>query len=173
MKEIKYQGNYITVTEEEINGHIYERAQLREGVRVIPIQNNKVLLMSEFRPHEKDYRWKLVSGWCDKEKRSPLEHAQEELAEELGMQAENWKEFFNSILPNATLSPSTHYFLCENISELEEKVENPDVGADINGHDWFSFDEIFHLINEGKMWPDDATMVVLWHLYNLKNKKQS
>jgi len=32
LSEIKYQDKYITVTEEYISNHVYERAQLRVGV---------------------------------------------------------------------------------------------------------------------------------------------
>ncbi|MCI5050689.1 MAG: NUDIX domain-containing protein [Candidatus Pacebacteria bacterium] len=172
MKEIKYQGNYLTLSEEVINNHVYERVSLRPGVHVMPVKNEKILLMHEYRPHEKKSRWKLVSGWVDKEHMSPLDHAKEELAEEVGMQAKNWSELYNTHFPNATINGNTYYFLCSEVSELEIKIENPDIGAEVHGYDWFDLDTIFHYLNEGKIWPDDSTLAMIWYLTNQKNKKQ-
>jgi len=165
MKEIKYQGKYITTSEEEINGHMYERTELQPGVHVLPIRDNKILLINELRVHEKAARWKLVSGWCDKDNLSPQEHAQEELAEEVGMQAKHWEEFFNASVPNATVSLNTRYFVCTDISDIEEKIHNPDSG-EVLDYGWFTYDQIFALINACKMWPGSSTMMAIWYLYN-------
>lgn len=172
MKQIIYQGKYITTSEEEINGHIYERTELIPNVHVLPIRDNKILLMNEFRTHEKSSRWKLVTGWAEKKGKTLLEHAQEELAEEVGMQAKSWKEFFDASVPHATVNLNTHYFVCTDISELAEKIDNPDVGCIVNKYDWFTFGQIFELINNGKMFPDESSMIALWYLYS-HNKKQS
>lgn len=167
MKHIKYQGKYITTSEEEINGHVYERTELIPNVHVLPIRDSKILLMNEFRTHEKTSRWKLITGWAEKEGKTLVEHAQEELAEEVGMQAENWEEFFDGSAPNATVSLNTHYFICTDISELDEKVNNPDTSIVLE-YDWFSYEEIFELINVGKMYPDESSMIALWYLYSKK-----
>ncbi len=160
-----YQGKYIKITEEEIHGHTYERTSLLPNVHVLPIRDNKILLMNEYRTHEKSSRWKLISGWCDKENKKPLDHAQEELAEEVGMQAEYWEEFFDGSSENATVNYNTHYFVCKNISELPEKIESPDSG-EVLDYDWFRLDQIFDMINQGKIWPGASTMVAVWYLYN-------
>lgn len=168
MKQVRYQGNYIAISEELINGHTYERTALMSNVHVMPIRDNKILLMNEFRTHEESARWKLITGWAEKPGKSLLEHAVEELAEEVGMQAGYWKEFFNSAAPNATVNLNTHYFVCKDIAKLKEKIPNPD-SSEVLGYDWFSYDEIFALINAGKMWPGESSMIALWYLYNLEN----
>ena len=168
MKKTTYQGKYITTSEEEIDGHIYERTELMENIHVLPIKDNKILLMKEFRTHEKGHRWKLVSGWCDKNGKTPLEHAKEELAEEIGMQARQWDELFHSNVPNATVNLNTHYFICTDVSELETKIKNPDSSAVLD-YKWFTFNQIFTLIQDKKMWPGESTMVALLCLYNSKN----
>lgn len=169
MKKIKFQGKYITTSEEEINGHTYERTELIPNVHVLPIRDNKILLMNEYRTHEKSSRWKLITGWAEKPGKSLLEHAQEELAEEVGMQAMHWEEFFDSSVPNATVNVNTHYFVCTDITELEKKIPNPDSGEVIE-YSWFSFDQLFELINDRKIWPGSSTMVALWYLYNSNRK---
>lgn len=169
MKEIVYNGNYITTSEEIIDGHTYERAELIPNVHVLPIRDNKILLMKEFRAHEKGYRWKLVSGWCDKTGKSPLEHAQDELAEEVGMKAENWEELLYANVPNATVNLNTYYYICTDISKLQQPIENPDIHSTVLEYDWFSFDDIFRLINEKKMWPGASSMMAVWYLYKLNS----
>jgi len=152
MEVIKYQGKYITATEEVIDGHTYERVRLREGVHLIPYreEDNKILLMKEYRVHEGGARWKFVSGWIDKEGKDALQHAKEELAEELGLEAEYWKEIFSEKNRQATCSTGIHVFLCEHIHPLEQKPDNPDTGEVLDSK-WFSLDELIQLIEEGNI----------------------
>jgi len=169
MKNIRYEGKYITLSEEVIGTHTYERITLRAGVNVIPVKDKKVLLIKEKRTHEDEPRWKVVSGWCDKDEKTPLSHAQEELAEEANMQAEHWEEVYTTNIPNATINPNVHYFTCFGLSELSYIHENPD-SCIILEKKWFSFDELFELINTKQTWMDHSLMVVLWVLYNQKNE---
>lgn len=169
MKQTVYQGKYISVSEEKINSHTYERITLRAGVHVIPVRNERVLLIREERTHEDTPRWKVVSGWCDKEDKDPLAHAQEELAEEANMSAEHWEEVYQAVVPNATVNPNAWYYLCEGISELPYNHPNPDEGCEVLDKKWFSFEELFELINKKEAWLDHSMAVVLWVLYNKKS----
>ncbi len=151
MEEIKYQGKYITVVEEEIDGHVYERARLREGVHVIPHDGNgNILLIREYRVHEKGERWKFVSGWMDKEGKDALTHAQEELAEEIGYRAEVWKEIFREKNRLGTCSFGIHVFLCEDLVPLEEKPENPDTG-EVRELRWVDRRELVEILKKGDL----------------------
>lgn len=167
MKQIKYKGKYITTSEEKINGHTYERTELIPNVHVMPVRDNKILLMNEYRNHEKDSRWKLITGWCEKENKNPLEHAQEELAEEVGMQAEYWEEIFDASVPNGTINRNTKYFLCKNISSLDQKIKNPDTGIVID-YNWFNIEDIFSMIEAKKIWPGQSILIALLCLRNLE-----
>jgi len=164
MKEIKYQGKYISVTEEDINNHVYERVEVKEGVQVFPYKEGKILLIKELRTHEKQARWKFVSGMCDKEGKTPLEHAQEELAEEASMIAESWEEIYSSSVPFATINPNVHFFVCTDVRELSVSIENPDTSIVIEKR-WFTFEELFQLMNTKEIWLDDVLMVAVWYLY--------
>ena len=168
MKQIKYKGKYIETSEEKIHTHTYERTALIPNVHVLPIRDNKILLINEFKTHEKKARWKLVTGWAEKTNKNLLEHAQEELAEEVGMKADLWKEFFNADTPNGTVNLNTHYFVCRNISILDHKIENPDTG-EVLGFEWFTYEDIWMMINEGLMYPEQSTLVALWYLRSLNN----
>ncbi len=169
MRRIVYQGNYITVSEEEISGHLYERVSLRDGVHIIPYDEEKgILLIREYRVHEKGERWKFVSGWVDKKGKSLLEHAKEELAEELGLQAGKWTLLYQEKNKNATCSTSLHVYLCEEISPLKEKSKNPDSG-EILEMKWFNFQDFFHLIQRGNIRNPGAFLVALVSLLQKEN----
>ncbi len=160
----KYQGKYINTSEESLNGHIYERSGLMENVSVMPVEGDKVLFMHEYRGYEKRSRWKLVTGWCDKKHLSVIEHGQEELAEELGLQAAQWSEIYYASHFNATLDINSHYLVCRDVSKLEYPVENPDSGEEVLDSAWLSFDMIIEKITAGEMILDTDVAVVLWFL---------
>lgn len=170
MKQTVYEGKYIEVSEERIHNHVYERASLRPGVHVVPVQDNKVLLIQEERTHEDTPRWKVVSGWCDKDEKNPLAHAQEELAEEANMEAGYWEEVYQAIIPNATINPNARYFVCKDLTELSYQHPNPDENCEVLDKQWFSINEIFELLNRKEAWLDHSMAVVLWVLYNQKNE---
>ena len=172
MKKNVYKGRYISVSEERINNHVYERVQLRPGVQVIPVEGETVLLIKEKRTHEDTHRWKLVSGWRDKEDKTALEHAQEELAEEANMKAKHWEELEGSALESATFNPNTTYFLCHEVSELPYEHENPD-SCIVYDKRWFSFEEVFELVSTKEAWCDDTILVALVVLYNQKKKSEN
>ncbi len=125
MKRIIYTGNYLKLSEENINNHIYERVMIRNGVRVIPIKDNKILFIKEYKPHENKSSIKLISGWMDKEQKSPLLTAKEELIEEVSMQADKWNLFYKYDSTNSTVEETVFYFTAKKITTLE-KQDNPD-----------------------------------------------
>ena len=165
MKETRYAGTYITVTEEILHDHTYERAALRPGVQVIPYKDGKIMLMHESRTHETESRWKLVSGWLDKPEKSALEHAQEELAEEVGYISKSWTQIHHNDDTNFTVSFQTAFFVCTDLEKIDQPPVNPDIGCTVLGYDWYSFEEIFELLATGKALRDNTMLVALSYLY--------
>jgi hypothetical protein len=45
MRKIIHQGKYLTLSTENIQNHLYERATLRPGVKIIAIHQDKFLLI--------------------------------------------------------------------------------------------------------------------------------
>ena len=170
MKITKYKGKFLEITEEDMEGHIYERVKLRAGVKVLPVKNNKILFIREFRVHEKEASIKLVSGWLDKENKTPLEIAQEELAEEVSMKAKKWREFHHMNTDNFTVENKVSYFLAEDVEDLEEKVINPD-------HDiveeilWLSEEEFWEMAEKKEInwFSDNFVAAILYREINKKN----
>lgn len=142
--EIKsYSGKYIQVTEEVIDGQTWERCYLKHGVIVYPIaEDGKMYLITEKRPHEiPNVRLKFVAGHLEDDL-SPIENANKELQEEIGLKSLDLKEFFR-IDSTGTVNNSVHFVLAKNL--IPSKIPNPD-GDVILSIEKFSIDEIFNKI---------------------------
>ncbi len=151
-----YEGRYITVTEETIDYHTYERMYLRPGIVVLPVNQRKILLILEDRVHEVEPRWKLVSGWMDKDGLDDLEIAQEELAEEVGMASDQWEKLPFCGRSRNTLNVPIAYFAAHNPYHLSNPPQNPDNDVVLE-RKWVDFAMYNNLLDDGAvMWDRDA-----------------
>ncbi|HIP50374.1 MAG TPA: hypothetical protein EYG99_02900 [Candidatus Pacebacteria bacterium] len=125
MRKIVYRGKYLTMSTEEIDGHIYERVSVRSGIRVLPIRNGKILFIREYRKHEQGSRLKLIGGWVDKKNKTSLEIAKEELSEEVSMKANDWELFYTYKTLNGTIEEEVDYFIASDLEKLPPQ-KNPD-----------------------------------------------
>ena len=73
-EKLVYKGKFIQVGEEEIDGLVWEKVYLNDGVIIYPItEEGKIFLIKEKRPHEdKAVRLKFVTGLIDKDEDDPL-----------------------------------------------------------------------------------------------------
>lgn len=129
MENFKYRGNIIQVSEEKIDGITWERAYLPDGVIIFPITaEGKIILILEKRPHENPpQRIKPVSGILELDKGSPLENAQRELQEEIGLRADDLQELM-VLGSSGTVNSKQYFFVGRNL--VPDKLPNPD-GEDI------------------------------------------
>ncbi len=168
MRKIIFQGKYLTMSTEEIDGHLYERVTMRAGVAVLPVKNNKILFIKEYRPHEKKSSLKLLGGWMDKKGMSPLQIAQEELREEISMKAGKWKLFYKYDTKNYTIEETKSYFIAEDLQQLPpQKNPDSDIVEEIVFLDKEELKE--KLLNKEILWDKDIT-VALMLFERLKNK---
>jgi 8-oxo-dGTP pyrophosphatase MutT (NUDIX family) len=125
MENETYKGKIIKVTEEEIDGIVWERAYLPDGVIVFPITDEgKILLVKEKRPHENPpVRIKPVSGVLEHDKGSPLENAQREMQEEIGLKAMAM-ELLWTLKGSGTINNQQYFFVARNL--VPSKLPNPD-----------------------------------------------
>ena len=170
MRKIIYKGKYLTMSTEEINGHLYERVTMRAGVAVLPVKNNKILFIKEYRPHEKKSSLKLLGGWMDKKGMSPLQIAQEELREEISMKADKWKLFYKYDTKNYTIEEIKSYFIAEDLQQLPpQKNPDSDIVEEVVFLDEKELKE--KLSNKEILWDKDIT-VALMFFEELKNKNK-
>ena len=165
MRKNVFEGKYITVSVEEVGGHKYERVTLRGGIRVLPVKDNKILFIKEYRQHEKQSRLKLIGGWMDKEGKASLEIALEELREEASFSAKTWDLFYTYNTPNQTIEEHVDYFVASNLTQLS-KQNNPD--SDIVEEVVFlSKEEIENkLLKKEILWDKDMVVVMMYFLTN-------
>jgi len=163
-EKIKYDGDYMKITEEQIDGHNYERVYLRGGVKVFPInEDGKMLVMKEFRIHEGSARWKFVSGWSDKKEMSFLDIAKAELAEEVALEADTWEELTTEALfmKKQTFNPNTRFFFCFDIKEMKNAPENPDRDT-VEETKWISYAELWRMVEtDPAMWDEDTLIALM------------
>lgn len=150
MEVKKYNGAFIQVTEEEINGAIWERVYLKSGVQVFPMrEDGKIYLIEERRPHEKNpIRLKFVTGLMDKEGEDPLATANRELQEEIGFKAHSL-EIINHRQASGTINNHFYQILARDLEE--SKIPNPDGEDTIVSIKAYSIEEIFELLDGGKL----------------------
>lgn len=159
-KKVVYGGRYITVTEQTIGDHTYERMVLRPGVCVIPAKDGEILLIKEFRAHEKGARWKAVSGWMDKDGLDDLATAKEELAEEIGMASDKWEKLPRFDIEDKTINMETSYFIAHNPYQLKNPPKNPD-HDEIEQVRWVSLRAYEIMLENGEMmWDRDALYIL-------------
>lgn len=125
MEKEVYKGNIIKVTEQKIDGIVWERAYLPDGVIVFPINDEgKILLVKEKRPHENPpMRIKPVSGILERDNGTPLENAQREMQEEIGFKAQKM-ELLWTLKGSGTINNEQYFFVAREL--IPSKLPNPD-----------------------------------------------
>ena len=155
-----YSGKFITVTEEPIDGYVYERAVMRPSVQVIPVVDGKILMIRERRREENLSRWKFVSGFMDKPGLSEEEVAQEELMEEAGFSAGKLEKYHFHKCSHTFIIPIT-YFIARDLKE--NKKHNPD-GAVVEEVKAFSIEELFQRVLDGEFdFLHEASVILKLH----------
>lgn len=148
MKEV-YSGKYVLkVTEETINGDIYEKAYTRKAVITFPVdKDGKILIIKEKRPHElTPYRWKPVTGFLEDDE-TWKDNASKELQEEAGYTAKTF-ELIGEAHHNGTLNTSRYFVLAKGLTH--DPIPNPD-GDVIMEIKAFSIEELIQMNLSGEI----------------------
>lgn len=147
MEKEVYKGNIVKVTEEKIDHITWERIYLPDGVIVFPITDEgKIILIKEKRPHENPpIRIKPVSGILEHDKGTPMENAQREMQEEIGLKARNL-ELLWSQKGTGTVNHEQFYFIARNLTH--EKLPNPDGEETIMGTIEYTPEELLKAITD-------------------------
>lgn len=170
MEEIKYQGNFVKVTEENIDGNVWERVYLQDGVQVFPINSEgKIALIEEKRPHEKNkVRLKFVTGLMDAKDDDPLETANREMQEEIGYKAKNLKVLIHREA-SGTINNNFYQIVATGLEE--SKIPNPDGEDTILSIKFYSISEIEELLEKEKL-PWSMGALGIFKLKTLLDKQE-
>lgn len=138
-------------------GSLCPKKKQREVVIVFPFntQTKELFIIQEYIHHYDRKFWKFVSGGVDKEGASLLQHALEELAEEVGMQSDNLYHFHSSekIFGNR----GVHFYIAEDPVKMEHPPENPDTDY-ITDQKWINKEEFDAMLENHDLLWDQATM---------------
>jgi 8-oxo-dGTP pyrophosphatase MutT (NUDIX family) len=124
MEKKVYNGQFVQVTEEEIQGSLYERVYIRNAMTIFPVDDKKrILFIKEKRLHETPpVRWKPVTGYFE-EGQSLEENANRELQEEIGKKAGSITPFFSMHI-TGTINIVQKFVIARDLQD--SKVPNPD-----------------------------------------------
>ncbi|MEM5831102.1 MAG: NUDIX hydrolase [Candidatus Aenigmatarchaeota archaeon] len=123
MKKLKYRGKYISLFLYKKGGKTIEFIKIPNAVVIIPlIENNKVILVKQYRFPIKRYLWELPAGKVEN-KESILKAAKRELLEETGYIGKI-KKIGSFFVSPAFSNEIFHFFLAydlKKVSDFNEK----------------------------------------------------
>ncbi|MCD5389934.1 MAG: NUDIX domain-containing protein [Candidatus Pacebacteria bacterium] len=131
---------------------------LREVVLVFPFdtKEKKLLIMQEYIHHYKRAFWKITSGGVDKKGKDLITHAREELAEELGLEANNMYHLYSS--EKVFGARGLHAYIAENPIKMKKPPINPDTDEVLQTK-WITESEFWQMIeNRELLWNESAIM---------------
>jgi len=150
---------------------ICPRRRSKDIVIVFPYDTaqNKILLIQEYVHYYDKFIWKFVSGGIDKNGKDILQHAQEELEEELGMETKHFYEYYT--FEKIFKFRKIYCYLAENPVEIILPKKNPDhrYGNYINNRKWVSLSELQEMIDGKEIIWNESVLVALQILR--ENKK--
>lgn len=124
----KYRNSFINVTEDRViqpDGHpgIYGTVQMKPGVAILPIdRDGNVYLARQFRYALGKESIEVVCGALE-ENEPPLEAAQREIKEELGIEADEWLELGSCNLDTSIVNCPVYLFLARQLTFTSKNQE--------------------------------------------------
>lgn len=134
--------------------------QARNDVVIIfPYHNKKILIIKEYRKDIDAEIWKFVSGGMDKPHLNSLQTAQEELAEEIKMQAEEWSLYYK--FDRKFSSVNMFYFIANNPQLMANPIANPDEDDIIVDQKWVDLDQLWEMIDNKEIFWKESVLVAV------------
>jgi 8-oxo-dGTP pyrophosphatase MutT (NUDIX family) len=164
MEKQVYKGQIVRVTEEKIDTITWERIYLPDGVIIFPITNDgKIILIKEKRPHENPpVRIKPVSGILEHDKGTPMENAQREMQEEIGLKALDMELLWTQ-KGTGTVNHDQYYFIARNL--IPHKLPNPDGEEVIMGLVEYTPEELLAALKNDELRWSMSTLGIFRLLY--------
>ena len=92
------------------------------AVGVLPVEEDHVYLVGQYRYPLERYSWEIPEGGCA-EGEDPLEAARRELEEETGLRAEHWVRLGEAHLSNSVSDEYALWFLATGLTQGEQRPE--------------------------------------------------
>ena len=171
---IAYQNPYITVREDKVitpggSEGIYGVVESKPGVLIVAqTDNDEVYLIESFRYPLQSWRWEIPGGGID-DGDTPLQAAQKELAEELGLQADKWDQL-GDMYPsnNGPLDDHNVVFVARDLHAVQKHHET---GEAIRPPKAVPWREVLAMVQRGEL-TDGQSLGALLH-YLLWREQQA
>ncbi|HEU4966347.1 MAG TPA: NUDIX hydrolase [Candidatus Saccharimonadales bacterium] len=162
---IAYQSPYLTVREDKVitpggSEGIYSVIESKPGVLIIAqTENDEIYLIESFRYPLQAWRWELPGGGIERGD-TPLEAAQKELEEELGLRADKWQQL-GDIYPsnNGPFNDHNFVFLARGLHTIPNHHET---GEAIRPPRAIPWKEVLNMVGRGEL-TDGQSLGVLLH----------
>jgi ADP-ribose pyrophosphatase len=128
------------------------------AVMMVVDDNDRILLVRQFRLPAEQYLWELPAGRLDPGE-SPLEAAKRELREETGYQAKAWTNLAEFWASPGYVAEKMNVFLAQELTEGRQQPME-DERIEIR---WFSQHEVGEMIRAGKI--IDAKTMIGYFMY--------
>ena len=134
--------------------------QARNDIVIIfPYQEQKILLIKEYRKQYDMEMWKFISGGMDKPHLNPLETSQEELAEEIKMEADEWSLYHQ--FDKKFSSVNIFYYIAKTPRIMEHPIENPDEDDIIVDQKWVNLEELWAMVDSKELIWKESVLVAI------------
>jgi 8-oxo-dGTP pyrophosphatase MutT (NUDIX family) len=147
---------------------IYGYIESKPGVFIIALtDDDRIHLIESFRYPTQKWQWELPTGGIEKGM-SPLESAQHELAEELGMTAENWTHV-NVFGPssNGFMNDTQNVFVAQGLREDSDAT--PEESEAIRAKKAVTIEELMTMIKQGVVM-DGQSLAALMQFFAWRRK---
>lgn len=96
------------------------------AVGVLPVEDDHVYLVGQYRYPLDRYSWEIPEGGCP-EGEEPLDAARRELREETGLEAKSWRRLGETYLSNSVADEHAVWFLATDLEPGEQRPEGTEV----------------------------------------------
>jgi 8-oxo-dGTP pyrophosphatase MutT (NUDIX family) len=138
-------------------------------VILFPYENEKILLIKEYRKQYNMEMWKFVSGGMDKPHLNALETAQEELAEEIKMESNSWELYHQ--FDKKFSSVNIYYYIVSNPKLMKHPIDNPDEDDIIVDQKWVNLEELWSMVDNKELIWKESVLVAINFLRKMKERK--
>ena len=97
-----------------------------KAVGVLPVEEDHVYLVGQYRYPLEFYSWEIPEGGCPEDE-EPLLAAQRELREETGLEAGSWRRLGEAYLSNSVADEFAVWFLATDLVPGEQQPEGTEV----------------------------------------------
>jgi 8-oxo-dGDP phosphatase len=143
----------------EGNGEVFDRdVVVHPGAVVILAidDQNRVGVLRQYRASFDQMNWELPAGTCDVQGEAPLETAKRELAEELGVESDNWTQLHVTQISPGWTDQLTTLFMAKDLRHVAPRPTGPEERF-LEVH-WLDRESVRELLASGE--PLETTLTI-------------